>query len=114
MPRSMQAKRDSKNVKPGTHNPASSRVVIRPPVAQAAPRDRHVKGLGKALDIVQVKEGYAQNYLFPKQLATLATPRNKKILEQDRVAAEEYYLKERKASVTIAEKLKGGSQAGKA
>ena len=42
-----------------------------------------VKGLGKVLDLVKVKEGFAQNYLFPNQLASLATPRNKEILEKE-------------------------------
>lgn len=31
-----------------------------------------VKGLGKKLDIVNVSEGYARNFLFPKKLATPA------------------------------------------
>jgi large subunit ribosomal protein L9 len=68
-----------------------------------------VEGLGKALDLVKVKSGYAQNYLFPKQLATLATPRNKEILEKDRAVAEEFYLKEKKAAEESAEKLKDQS-----
>ena len=32
----------------------------------------NVKGLGKAGDIVNVSEGYARNFLFPKKLATSA------------------------------------------
>jgi large subunit ribosomal protein L9 len=65
-----------------------------------------IKGLGKALELINVKDGYAQNYLFPRQLATLATPRNKQLLEEDRAKAEEFYLKERKSAETVAEKLK--------
>ncbi len=68
-----------------------------------------VSGLGKALDVVNVKDGYAQNFLFPKQLATQATPRNKELLEKDRATAEEYYLKERKQAETMAEQLKNVS-----
>jgi large subunit ribosomal protein L9 len=37
--------------------------------------------LGKAGDCVNVKEGYARNYLFPKNLAKEATPGNIKSLE---------------------------------
>ena len=33
-----------------------------------------VKGLGKALDIKDVKDGYGFNYLLPEGLADLATP----------------------------------------
>ncbi|MBF0430982.1 MAG: 50S ribosomal protein L9 [Fibrobacteria bacterium] len=68
-----------------------------------------IKGLGKTLDLVNVKKGYAQNFLFPKQLATQATPRNKELLEKDRAAAEVYYLKERKAAESLAEELKNVS-----
>ncbi len=64
-----------------------------------------IKGLGKALDLVTVKDGYAQNFLFPKQLATQATPRNKEMLDKDRATAEAYYLKEHKAAETLAEEL---------
>ncbi len=69
----------------------------------------NVKGLGKALDLVKVKDGYAQNFLFPRQLASLATSHNKEILEKDRAAAEQFYLKEKKAAETLAEKLKEAS-----
>jgi len=34
--------------------------------------NENVKGLGKKLEEVNVSEGYARNYLFPKKLATLA------------------------------------------
>ena len=40
-----------------------------------------VDRLGKAGDIVNVKEGYARNYLFPKKIAKEATPGNMKILD---------------------------------
>ncbi|MCX5667503.1 MAG: 50S ribosomal protein L9 [Candidatus Omnitrophica bacterium] len=40
-----------------------------------------VDRLGKAGDIVNVKEGYARNYLFPKNIAKEATPGNMKILD---------------------------------
>jgi large subunit ribosomal protein L9 len=37
--------------------------------------------LGKIGDIVNVKDGYARNYLFPKNAAKEATPGNMKILD---------------------------------
>lgn len=41
--------------------------------------NQDIKGIGKKLQIVNVSEGYARNYLFPKKLATLAD--NKSISE---------------------------------
>ncbi|MDD5173866.1 MAG: 50S ribosomal protein L9 [Candidatus Omnitrophota bacterium] len=40
-----------------------------------------VDRLGKIGDIVNVKDGYARNYLFPKNAAKEATPGNMKILD---------------------------------
>jgi len=40
-----------------------------------------VDRLGKAGDVVTVKEGYARNFLIPKNTAKEATPGNLKILE---------------------------------
>ena len=39
---------------------------------------KNVKALGRAGDLVQVKEGYARNYLFPKKLACVATEKKLK------------------------------------
>ena len=68
-----------------------------------------IDGLGKALDVVNVTPGYAQNYLFPKKLGILATPNSKEMLEKDRAAAEEYYLKEKKQAEGLADSLKDHS-----
>ena len=35
---------------------------------------KEVAGLGRAGDVVKVKDGYARNYLIPKGLAVVATP----------------------------------------
>jgi large subunit ribosomal protein L9 len=40
-----------------------------------------IERLGKIGDIVNVKDGYARNYLFPKNAAKEATPGNMKILD---------------------------------
>ena len=42
---------------------------------------QEVERLGKIGDIVNVKDGYARNYLFPKNAAKEATPGNMKILD---------------------------------
>ncbi len=42
-----------------------------------------VQNLGRAGDQVKVADGYGRNFLLPKQLAVVATPENKKRLEQE-------------------------------
>jgi len=42
-----------------------------------------VNNLGSKGDIVTVKDGYARNYLIPKNLATMATVSAKKVLAED-------------------------------
>ncbi len=39
---------------------------------------KDVKGLGKEGDLVTVKDGYARNFLFPREMATEATKGNMK------------------------------------
>ena len=43
-----------------------------------------IRGLGTRGDTVNVKDGYARNYLLPKNLAREATPGNMKSIEQER------------------------------
>lgn len=43
-----------------------------------------VDNLGRLGDIVAVKPGYGRNYLLPQGLASLATPGNLKVFEQER------------------------------
>ena len=38
--------------------------------------NQDVKGLGKKLQIVEVSEGYARNFLLPKKLASVADGKN--------------------------------------
>ena len=47
-----------------------------------------VQNLGKLGDRINVKNGYARNYLLPKGKAVLATPENVAIFEQRRVDLE--------------------------
>jgi large subunit ribosomal protein L9 len=64
-----------------------------------------VTHLGKMLDIVQVKNGYARNYLFPRSLAVLASKEAKLSLEKNRAAMEAQFRKELAASEGIATKI---------
>lgn len=41
-----------------------------------------VDNLGGVNELIKVKNGYARNYLLPRQLAIEATPGNRKILEE--------------------------------
>ena len=42
-----------------------------------------VDNLGRLGDIVAVRPGYGRNYLLPQGLASLATPGNLKVFEQE-------------------------------
>ena len=56
-----------------------------------------VKGSGKKDDIINVSDGFARNYLFPRKWAMEATPGAVKEIERKR-AAEEKLEKERRAA----------------
>ncbi len=43
----------------------------------------NMKHLGKQGEVVQVKDGYANNFLFPKGMAIMATPGNLKMMEEN-------------------------------
>lgn len=43
----------------------------------------NMKNLGKQGEVVMVKDGYANNFLFPKGMAILATPGNVKMMEEN-------------------------------
>jgi len=64
-----------------------------------------VAHLGKMLDVVKVKNGYARNYLFPRSLAVLASKEAKRSLEKNRAAMEALFRKELAASEDIATKI---------
>jgi len=54
--------------------------------------NENVKGLGKKLDIVNVSEGYARNFLFPKKLAVAAD--NKSVSEATTKKEEKEFKKD--------------------
>lgn len=64
-----------------------------------------IKGLGYKNDLVDVKPGYGRNYLIPQGFAVLATPSNKKILEENIKQAAHKAEKIKTEAENIAEKL---------
>ncbi len=64
-----------------------------------------VKKLGKKGDLVNVADGYARNYLFPRNLAEEATSGSIKQLKQEKTALERKKQKEIETAKQIAEKL---------
>jgi len=70
---------------------------------------KDVEKLGKARDVVEVSDGYARNYLFPKKLAYLATPQNIKLIEQEKKREEALKEKERREIEALKAKMEGVS-----
>ncbi len=64
-----------------------------------------VKKLGKKGDLVDVADGYARNYLFPRDLAEEATAGKIKQLKKEKAALEDRKEKEKEQAQEIAEKL---------
>lgn len=65
-----------------------------------------VRDLGRAGELVEVKEGYARNYLLPRKLAVPATPGNLKDLEKRIAAAKEREARERAEAMDLAARLR--------
>lgn len=68
-----------------------------------------VTQLGKAGDVVDVREGYGRNYLLPQRKAVVADPKNLKQLAHQKRVVEARQLKAKKAAAEFAEKLSGVS-----
>ena len=68
---------------------------------------KDIPKLGKAGDIVKVKDGYARNYLIPKGLAILANQKTIRALENQRKIILAKAERERKKLESLAEKLEG-------
>lgn len=65
-----------------------------------------VAKLGKMLQVVKVKDGFARNFLFPRKLAILATAKTKEQIEKNREAMEALFRKDHAAAEGLASKLK--------
>ncbi len=65
--------------------------------------------LGQMGDIVNVKDGYARNYLLPQKKALRATEDNKKVFDGRRAQLEADNLAHKSEAETVAAKLEGKS-----
>ena len=68
-----------------------------------------VEGRGSIGDVVTVKDGFARNYLLPRQKALRATEANLKVFEAQRAEIESRNEKARDAASKSGEKLDGAS-----
>ncbi len=64
-----------------------------------------IKGLGYKNDIIDVKSGYGRNYLIPKGFALIATPSNRKMVEENVKQAAHKADKIRKDAQDIADNI---------
>lgn len=69
--------------------------------------NQNVENLGSVGDVVEVRKGYARNFLFPRGCAVEATPTNVRVVSENR-ANEIAKEKESKAQAeTLSKKLQG-------
>ena len=80
---------------------------------------KDVKGMGKAGDLVNAKDGYSRNYLIPRNIAIEATSDNlrkweeskaKEAAQKEQEMKEALELKEKIESLTVNIKAKGGTE----
>lgn len=64
-----------------------------------------VKGIGVMGEVVQVKDGYARNFLFPQRLAQAATDENLKVIESLKKKKLQAAIKEKKDAEALKERL---------
>ena len=65
-----------------------------------------VKGSGKRDDIINVSDGYARNFLFPKKLATEATAENLHSIQKQKQAVAHRREEERKVALALKAQMK--------
>jgi large subunit ribosomal protein L9 len=66
-----------------------------------------IESLGIIGSEVEVKPGYARNFLLPQKKALMATPQNRRRLESEEAKFELQIAKERKLAEEMAKKLEG-------
>ncbi|HHW01397.1 MAG TPA: 50S ribosomal protein L9 [Thermoanaerobacterales bacterium] len=66
---------------------------------------KDVKDIGVKGEVVNVAEGYARNYLFPRKMAAEATEAGLRQLEQEKKAQEKKREKEKQIAIRQAEML---------
>ena len=64
-----------------------------------------VAHLGRRGDVIQVKNGYARNYLLPRKLAVPLTEGNRKAVEQQKAAALRHEVSEKSEAEQLAAML---------
>ena len=67
----------------------------------------HIEHLGERGESVEVKPGFARNYLLPKKLAYADTPGNRKLFAQEQDQWQEMDLKRTSAAEIVRDRLKG-------
>jgi large subunit ribosomal protein L9 len=65
----------------------------------------HVDNLGRRGEIVKVANGYARNYLLPRNLALLVTEGNKKHVERERARFDAREAEEKGVADVIAQRI---------
>ncbi len=68
---------------------------------------KDVKGIGKAGQTVNVKDGYAANYLIPHKLAVKLTARSQEVLDQQNADKEAKRQENIRIAKEVAKKLEG-------
>lgn len=68
---------------------------------------KHVKTLGKEHEVVNVSDGYAENFLFPQNLAIQATAAALKRLEEKEKVVDRKAKREMSKVADLAKKLEG-------
>jgi len=68
-----------------------------------------VKDLGEMGELVEVKRGYARNYLIPRGMALEATVRNVRMLEHQKRLVQDKIAKARQGAQALAERLESVS-----
>lgn len=66
---------------------------------------QNVKGLGKEGDVVNAKDGYATNFLFPKKLAIKASDENMNLLNEQIKLKEEQKIIEKQSAQDLYNKI---------
>lgn len=68
---------------------------------------KDVKGQGKKGELINVSDGYARNYLIPRNLAKEATANNLSVMKGQKEAAEFHKQQELEEAKALAEKIGG-------
>lgn len=70
---------------------------------------QNVEKLGRMGEVVNVKDGFARNFLFPRSVAMEANKANLKVLESIKLSRAAVSEKEKKQAQALADKLQGSS-----